>query len=56
MLRVLDWCGESSTQTGSRRDGGRWKTWYETAVPLAEHLHERHMDAIADEGLTDDES
>jgi hypothetical protein len=35
---------------------GRWNTWHETAVPLAEHLYGRHLGAIADEGLTDDES
>ncbi len=33
---------------------GRWHSWYEMAVPVAERLYHEHLDAITDKGLIDE--
>lgn len=32
---------------------GEWKTWYRTAIPIADELYETHLRELRDEGLID---
>jgi hypothetical protein len=33
---------------------GQWSAWYEEAIPTADRLYDRHLQTIANEGLSDD--
>jgi len=33
---------------------GQWSAWYEEAIPAADRLFDRHLQTLANEGLSDD--